>query len=374
MWIIDISPRDIDAKVLSACQKDAREGVYATAMAGAIQWFARDGRISKVRSGFRGEIESHRADAIKALSRMQLAGDDLRRTTDNTLNLMLGFQHFLEFAVRSKALPEDEASDLLDACREALVVSAQRQAKHQREEDPVARFFQLIKSALLSGLAFISAADGSEPGEALNLLCGYRRRVTCADRLLHRCMPVPGHRDELPHRQRRRRPQRRRNRRELAGGAGQAPGGEGDVADRRRRQARPAQRSTTHRRRDPIGLESAVRCPRHPRGERGGGISRAHRRNRPLFRAGRTGNVRILSGKGGIVTGRRPAKRCARASFARAQTRFAVRAPKSRAHSTCFDAAPWFRGTYKNNAGEKRCARAKHPPGSPAGKSPFSDA
>jgi hypothetical protein len=181
MWIIDLSPRDIDSAILSQCQKDAREGLYAASMSGAIRWLATDGRIGEIRSTFRGELEKQRPTAIEALQRMHLSGDDLRRTTDNTLNLQIAFGHFLHFALKSKAITDGEASKLLDNCWAALVRSAELQARHQRDEDPVSRFFQLLRSALSSNIAYISAADGSEPGAEINLACGYRRRSTFWD-------------------------------------------------------------------------------------------------------------------------------------------------------------------------------------------------
>lgn len=176
MWIVDLSPRDIDSSVLSLCQADAREGLYAAAMAGGIRWLATGGRIGGIRGGFRSELEAQRPAAVDALRGMNLSGDDLRRTTDNTLNLQLAFGHFLRFALQSRAVTDGEASKLHDQCWAALVQSAELQARHQRDEDPVSRFFHLLRSALSSGLAYVSAADGSEPPEGWKLACGYRKR------------------------------------------------------------------------------------------------------------------------------------------------------------------------------------------------------
>jgi len=46
--VVEVTPRDIGPKRLSACQRDAAGGLYAQAMAGYIQWLAP--RLDQVRA------------------------------------------------------------------------------------------------------------------------------------------------------------------------------------------------------------------------------------------------------------------------------------------------------------------------------------
>jgi hypothetical protein len=121
MWIIDLSPRDIDSATLSTARRMRVRGLLRRGD-GRRDPLARDGRrIGEIRNGFRGELETQRPAAIAALQRMHLAGDDLRRTTDNTLNLQIAFGHFLHFALKSvgdhRRRGDEAARRVLDRAR-----------------------------------------------------------------------------------------------------------------------------------------------------------------------------------------------------------------------------------------------------------------
>lgn len=154
--ILEISRGDIEPKVLTPCQEDARAGLYAAAMAGFIRFLA--GRYEEVRRGLRAEMETLRQQAT--------SGDSHCRTPEIVANLALGLRYFIAFAQNVGVLTEAEGRDLWQRGWAALMQAGNRQAAHQAASEPAGRFIDLLTSALASGQAHLAGADGNVPANA----------------------------------------------------------------------------------------------------------------------------------------------------------------------------------------------------------------
>jgi hypothetical protein len=174
-----------DAK-LRECQADAKEGTYATAMAGYLQWLAQEGRIAKIQGDGHAtlleEIDKQRDIAISARKFQEEPDDDrYLRTCENVGSLQVGFRHFLDFAFACGAIDDAGRERLDDLCWETLVGPAfDIQIWYQRQQEPTARFVHLLKAATQGNLAHIGGMDGAPPGGTgvdadadLNLTCGW---------------------------------------------------------------------------------------------------------------------------------------------------------------------------------------------------------
>jgi hypothetical protein len=70
---------------------------------------------------------------------------------------------FLDYARAAGALDEAEARDLWDRTWAALGEAAALQAEHLEAADPVPRFLDLLRSAIVAGRAHVVSAGGGEP-------------------------------------------------------------------------------------------------------------------------------------------------------------------------------------------------------------------
>lgn len=138
---------------ITHCQEDAREGLYAQALAGFIRWLSP--QYEQVRAALRSDIGRWRRRAE--------GGETHRRLPTIGANLLLGLSYWLAYAEESNALTHAEADELWARGREALAEAAQTQEQHQVASDPVERYLELIKAALASGDAHVAGPDGNEP-------------------------------------------------------------------------------------------------------------------------------------------------------------------------------------------------------------------
>ena len=164
LLILEISKGDIKDTDLADCQRDARAGLYAEAMAGFLQWVA--GRYEQTRAALEAKIEHYRSKALFDAAHA--------RTPEIVANLQAGFELYLEFAVAAEAIGVCAADRLAHRCWDALCEAAAAQAKHQRETEPTARFLNLLRSVLSSGRAHLEARGGGEPNRTPES-CGWRR-------------------------------------------------------------------------------------------------------------------------------------------------------------------------------------------------------
>jgi hypothetical protein len=164
LLVLEFTAGDIDVAKLTACQKDAAAGLYATAMAGFVRSLAP--RYADVRGQLRAEVADLRESA--------LTGTAHRRTPEIVSNLYLGLRHFLDFAETVGAIDAEHKADLLKRAWRALGEAAAAQADHLHTADPVGQFLRLLAAAIACGRAHCAAPNGDAPENAT--AWGWRER------------------------------------------------------------------------------------------------------------------------------------------------------------------------------------------------------
>lgn len=153
LCVVEFGRGDVNLDQLSGCQRDAREGVYASVMAAFIQWLApRRDDVAKRRAARAIELRT------KAASEAQH-----RRTPDMVASIMSGFEVWLEFTIASGALTNDEAVVHARNCWVALLESAETQSDLVRDAEATSLFFRLLSSAVASGAAHVANLAGKRP-------------------------------------------------------------------------------------------------------------------------------------------------------------------------------------------------------------------
>ena len=102
MFLIEVTPGDIDPKLLSVCQRDAAGGLYTRAMAGYIQWLAP--RLDQVRAEMSAAHARYRGQAAHAGLH--------RRTPGIVADLFIGWQWFLRFCARGRSTDAQRGREL----------------------------------------------------------------------------------------------------------------------------------------------------------------------------------------------------------------------------------------------------------------------
>lgn len=156
LFTVEVSPDDVNWTVLSRCQRDATDGLYAAALAGFVRWLAP--QYDNIRSHLKRELEGLRTVATR--------GTEHKRTPEGMANLALGFRYFLRFACETTALTRDQADTHWRDAWDALYEAARRQSAHHAASDPTQRFLELLAAALASGRAHVAKTDGHAPDEA----------------------------------------------------------------------------------------------------------------------------------------------------------------------------------------------------------------
>lgn len=156
LLILEIGPGDVDRHVLTECQRDAREGLYASAMAGFVQWLAP--QYDKIRSGLHAEVAQLREKAM--------GGDHHTRTPGIVADLAIGLKYLLAFAVDIGALSSEEVENLKRCAWAGLLAAAQAQASHQEASEPTRHFLRLLSGALASGRAHVASPAGDCPTDS----------------------------------------------------------------------------------------------------------------------------------------------------------------------------------------------------------------
>ena len=163
LLILELPKGSINAAHLTDCQRDAQAGRYTEAMGGFVQWLA--GRYDESRATFERKVSEHRAATLRNTAHA--------RTPEIVANLQAAFELYLEFAVASGAVDDNERDRLSHRCWDALREAAAAQAKHQAATEPAARFLALMSSVLTCGRAHLEARNGGKPDRSPGS-CGWR--------------------------------------------------------------------------------------------------------------------------------------------------------------------------------------------------------
>jgi hypothetical protein len=152
---IQVGKGDVYANRLTACQKEAREGLYASAMSAYVAWLAP--RYDEVAVGLKEEAEKLRIAWSK--------GEQHRRTPTNLAQLELGWRYFLRFALESEAISKAEHDEYLEEVAGTLTGVGKAQKQIHQDADPAVQFLRLIQASINSGAAHVAGVPGQEPGQ-----------------------------------------------------------------------------------------------------------------------------------------------------------------------------------------------------------------
>jgi hypothetical protein len=161
LLVLEISPGDLGPPPpaanpkLSVCQMDAANGLYASALAGFIQWIAP--QLDQLKTRYRSEHAEHRDQA-------RLDGQHAR-TPGIVADLAWGFRYFLEFAVAKGAINEMERKASWQHGWSALLEAGREQVDLVGVSEPASQFVRLLWAAIASGSAHVSDKDGAAPSE-----------------------------------------------------------------------------------------------------------------------------------------------------------------------------------------------------------------
>jgi len=156
IFTLEVGPGDVDQRRLTLAQQRAGEGHFALALSAFIQWLAR--RLTEVRA--------RQATRVTELRETFSREGRHRRVPGLVGDMLFGVEAFTEFAVEEGHLSAEAATALRDRAFQALSEAATRQEREQKASEPGPRFVTLLRSAILSGAAYLTDAAGQMPRNA----------------------------------------------------------------------------------------------------------------------------------------------------------------------------------------------------------------
>lgn len=155
--IQEIADGDIDLGLLTHCQKDGDDGVYAAVTAAFCQWTAAN--LPQLRTEWKARAATLRA---------KFAGGH-KRQPNILADLQAAFEFFVQFireTTGDTVLTATTADSLVAECKTALNEAGKAQSRFQKAAEPTSRFMELFSSAISSGRAHIASVDGDEPSNS----------------------------------------------------------------------------------------------------------------------------------------------------------------------------------------------------------------
>lgn len=166
LLILECANGMVDLPKLTHAQKEARAGTLACAMAGYVQWLAP--QMDELRTRMRA-----RKEELRQRAREELRGHD--RTPDIVAGVLVGWECFLKFAFEMGAVLETERDAFAEEAWKHCILVAGKQAAIHKDQDPVERFLQLLRSAVSSGRGHLAnPQSGERPEDPKNW--GWRSR------------------------------------------------------------------------------------------------------------------------------------------------------------------------------------------------------
>jgi len=150
MVVSEISPGDVDLRVLTELQRAGAEDMLAAAMSGYVAYLAP--RMSGLKESLPARQKELRAIGVGAHA----------RTPDVVASLALGLETFLGFATEVGAITDTQVSQIWDAGWKALIDAAAAQAEHQASEEPTQQFREHLEAAIGGGDAHLANAQTDE--------------------------------------------------------------------------------------------------------------------------------------------------------------------------------------------------------------------
>lgn len=156
LCIREVGPGDVDWPQMTKRQADARNNLYSRSMAGFVRYLSQN-----------FEIQQQRRKTFTAEKRSQLESlGSHARVPGLIAELMFGWRSFLAFALSAGAITEAERDEYREVGERTLVEAGASQSAHQVASNPLLNFFEILRSALSSGVAHVSNPDGDHPESA----------------------------------------------------------------------------------------------------------------------------------------------------------------------------------------------------------------
>jgi hypothetical protein len=156
LLVVEMPTKSMKWDQLSKHQKEAADGVYATAMAGFVQYIA---------GNYREILKKAHEAAIEFRQQSTSTGSH-RRTPAAIAELGAGLEVFLQFAMSMGALTAEESAKTWDRCWKVLTGLAGAQLLEQVASTPTERFRELLVAAVAAGHAHVADTIGNFPANA----------------------------------------------------------------------------------------------------------------------------------------------------------------------------------------------------------------
>ncbi len=154
MLVLAMAPGDLNWRRLTKRQRDASQGLYATALSGFVRWVA--GRYD--------DLHGRILPTLRPQLRAAATGAEQHRRTPNIVaDLHVGVLMFGNFAVACGALTREERLALVRRCWLVLGQAAGAQVQVQTAGEPARRFLELLSAAVAAGKAHLGANTRRHP-------------------------------------------------------------------------------------------------------------------------------------------------------------------------------------------------------------------
>lgn len=164
--VLELEPDAVDLPVLTELQTMSAEGLLAASMAGYVRHLA----------GMMDDLKEVLPDRQREIRASAAGAGGHARTPDIVASLALGFEAFLEFALKAGAVTDERAEWLREECWRALGKMADSQAEHQSGEEPTRQFLDLLSAAIAGHDAHVASQKAN--GEPKNpARWGWRSRM-----------------------------------------------------------------------------------------------------------------------------------------------------------------------------------------------------
>ncbi len=152
--VIEMNHGDVNLERLTVAQENSASGKNALAASSFIQWLA---------PKIEGLAQSLLKEQEKFRTSLEFSGCHAR-TPDIIATLLTGFNLFLEFIDERGILSQGEVDTLRVRGRAAMTEVGRLQVELNSTEEPAGKFMDLVRSALISGMAYIAdAKSGHAP-------------------------------------------------------------------------------------------------------------------------------------------------------------------------------------------------------------------
>lgn len=149
-----VSEGTVKKEKLTACQQDARDGLYALAMSGYIHWLAKR----------HDSLSGERKTRVENLRNLLATPGRHAKSAQILADLAIGFEYFLSYAEDAGVLTTEEADKHWTRLWHAFSRLAIDQDQIQGTQDPLREVLHRLKSAEATGKIYLQEIDPT-PGE-----------------------------------------------------------------------------------------------------------------------------------------------------------------------------------------------------------------